>query len=263
MGTAASAGARPVGLVEGKAALVTGGASGIGRATAVALAREGARVLVVDRDAPGAEAVAKAIAEAGGVARGFAADVADPAAVAAMIEAALREFGRLDCAVNAAGILATPGLLHELVFEAWQRTLAINLTGVFLCLQHELRVMREQGAGSIVNVASGGGVLGTPALGHYCASKHGVLGLTKTAALENAKSGVRVNAICPGSTDTPMLQGFMSGSDAARKMILASTPPGRLGTPEESAEAAVWLCSDRASYVSGESLFVDYAAVAR
>jgi len=253
----------PGGLVEGKAALVTGGASGIGRATAIALAREGARVLVVDRDAAGAEAVAKAIAAQGGTARAFGADVSDPAAVAAMIDAAVRGFGRLDCAVNAAGILASPGLLHELALEAWQRTLAVNLTGVFLCLQHELRVMREQGAGSIVNVSSGGGVLGTPALGHYCASKHGVLGLTKTAALENAKSGVRVNAVCPGSTDTPMLQGFMSGSDAARNMILASTPPGRLGTPEESAEAAVWLCSDRASYVSGESLFVDYAAVSR
>lgn len=255
--------ARPGGLVEGKAALVTGGASGIGRATALALAREGARVVVADRDAAGAEAVVESIAEQGGDARAFLADVTDPGAVAAMIDAAARSFGRLDCAVNAAGILATPGMLHELTLDAWQQTLAVNLTGVFLCLQHELRVMREQGAGSIVNVSSGGGVLGTPALGHYCASKHGVLGLTKTAALENAKSGVRVNAICPGSTDTPMLQGFMRGSDAARKMILASTPPGRLGTPEESAEAAVWLCSDRASYVSGESLFVDYAAVAR
>ena len=255
--------AGPAGLVEGKAALVTGGASGIGRATAIALAREGARVWVVDRDAAGAERVAKAIAEGGGAALASGADVTDPAAVAATVEGAVRAFGRLDCAVNAAGILAGPGLLHELSLEAWQQTLAVNLTGVFLCLQHELRVMREQGAGSIVNVSSGGGVLGTPALGHYCASKHGVLGLTKTAALENAKSGVRVNAICPGSTDTPMLQGFMRGSDAARKMILASTPPGRLGTPEESAEAALWLCSDRASYVSGESLFVDHAAVAR
>lgn len=255
--------ARPGGLVEGKTALVTGAASGIGRATALALAREGASVLVADRDGVGAEAVAKTIAEQGGAARAFAVDIAQPAAVVAMIEAAVAAFGRLDCAVNAAGILATPGMLHELAFEAWQQTLAINLTGTFLCLQQELRVMRAQRSGSIVNVASGGGVLGTPALGHYCASKHGVLGLTKTAALENAKSGVRINAICPGSTDTPMLRGFMQGSDAARKMILASTPPGRLGTPEESAEAALWLCSERASYVSGESLFVDYAAVSR
>ena len=252
-----------VGLVDGKVELVTGGASGIGRATALTLAREGARVLVADRDGAGAEAVAKAIAEQGGEARAIVTDVARPEQVEAMVRAAIDAFGRLDCAVNGAGILATPALLHDLALDQWERTLAVNLTGVFLCLQQELRVMRAQRAGSIVNVSSGGGVLGTPALGHYCASKHGVLGLTKTAALENARSGVRVNAICPGSTDTPMLQGFMGSSAEARKMILASAPAGRLGTPEEVAEAAVWLCSDRASYVSGESLFVDYAAVSR
>lgn len=251
------------GLVDGKVALVTGAASGIGRATALALARDGARVLVADRDGAGAQSVAKAIAELGGEARASETDVSRPEQVAAMLRAALEAFGRLDCAVNGAGILATPALLHDLALDQWERTLAVNLTGVFLCMQHELRVMRGQGAGSIVNVASGGGVLGTPALAHYCASKHGVLGLTKTAALENARSGVRVNAICPGSTDTPMLQAFMGSSPEARKMILASAPPGRLGTAEEVAEAAVWLCSDRASYVSGESLFVDYAAVSR
>jgi NAD(P)-dependent dehydrogenase (short-subunit alcohol dehydrogenase family) len=251
------------GLVDGKVALVTGAASGIGRATALALARDGARVLVADRDGAGAESVAKAIAASGGEARATTTDVSRRDEVEAMVRAAVDAFGRLDCAVNAAGVLATPSLLHDLALDQWERTLAVNLTGVFLCLQQELRVMRAQGAGSIVNVSSGGGVLGTPALGHYCASKHGVLGLTKTAALENARSGVRVNAICPGSTDTPMLQGFMGSSAEARKMILASAPSGRLGTPEEVAEAAVWLCSDRASYVSGESLFVDYAAVSR
>ena len=251
------------GLVEGKVALVTGAASGIGRATALALARDGARVLVADRDGAGVESVAKAIAAIGGEARATTTDVSRRDEVEAMVRAAVDAFGRLDCAVNAAGILATPSLLHDLALDQWERTLAVNLTGVFLCLQQQLRVMRAQGAGSIVNVSSGGGVLGTPALGHYCASKHGVLGLTKTAALENARSGVRVNAICPGSTDTPMLQGFMGSSAEARKMILGSAPSGRLGTPEEVAEAAVWLCSDRASYVSGEALFVDYAAVSR
>lgn len=249
-----------MGLVEGKATLVTGGASGIGRATALALAREGARVWVADRDGAGAEAVAKEIGES---ACACATDVSKPAEVEAMVQAAIAAFGRLDGAVNAAGVIAAPALLHDMPLADWERTLAINLTGVFLCLQQELRVMRVQGAGAIVNVSSGAGVLGTPALGHYVASKHGILGLTKTAALENAKSGVRVNAICPGSTDTPMLQGFMAGSPGARKMILASTPPGRLGRPDEIAEAAVWLLSDRASYVSGESLFVDYGAVSR
>jgi NAD(P)-dependent dehydrogenase (short-subunit alcohol dehydrogenase family) len=251
------------GLVEGKGALVTGGASGIGRATALALAREGARVLVADRDGAGAEAVAKEIAACGGTALARATDVTDPAAVEAMVRAALDAFGRLDCAVNNAGVTNAPASLHEVAFAEWERTIAINLTGVFLCLQQELRVMRAQQGGSIVNVASGAGVLGTPALAPYTASKHGVLGLTKTAALENARAGIRVNAICPGSTDTPLLGAFMSSSEAARKMILASAPSGRLGRPEEVAEAAVWLCSDRASYVSGESLFVDFAAVSR
>jgi NAD(P)-dependent dehydrogenase (short-subunit alcohol dehydrogenase family) len=139
----------------------------------------------------------------------------------------------------------------------------VNLTGVFLCMRAELPPMRAQGAGAIVNLSSGAGVIGAPGLAHYCASKHGILGLTRTAALENARAGVRVNAVCPGSTDTPMLQGFMSRSDAARKMILSSVPSGRLGTPEEIAEAVVWLCSDRASYVTGESLLVDGGAVAR
>ena len=248
------------GLVEGKAALVTGAASGIGRATALALAREGARVLATDRDGAGAEAVAK---EIGAAARAARVDVTREDEVDAMVQGALDAFGRLDCAVNAAGVLGPPGPLHELALEAFERTLAINLTGLFLCLKRELVAMRAQGAGAIVNVSSGGGLIGTPFLAGYGASKHGVLGLTKTAALENARAGVRVNAICPGSTDTPMLQGFMGSSPEARKMILATAPSGRLGAPEEIAEAAVWLCSDRASYVSGESMLVDLAAVAR
>jgi NAD(P)-dependent dehydrogenase (short-subunit alcohol dehydrogenase family) len=252
-----------VGLVDGKVALVTGAASGIGRACARALAREGARVLASDRDAAGAEATAKAIGEAGGTARAVRADVSVPADVEALVRAALDAWGRLDAAVNAAGVLPAPGPLHEVPFAEWERTIAVNLTGVFLCMQQELRVMLPQGAGAIVNVSSGGGAMATPGLAPYGASKHGVLGLTKTAAVECARAGVRVNAICPGSTDTPMLQGFMASSEQARRMILASAPTGRLGTPEEVAEAAVWLCSDRASYVSGESLFVDGAAVAR
>jgi NAD(P)-dependent dehydrogenase (short-subunit alcohol dehydrogenase family) len=249
------------GLLEGRAALVTGAASGIGRATALALAREGAAVLAADVDGAGAERVA---GELGGAGRGLRCDVTRVEDVAAMVRAALDAFdGRLDCAVNNAGIVAPGGLVHEIALEAWERQLAVNLTGVFLCLQAELRVMRAQRAGAIVNVASGAAVIGAPGLAHYCASKHGVLGLTRTAALENAALGVRVNALCPGSTDTPMLRGFMAGSEAARTMILGSIPSGRLGTPEEVAEAAVWLCSDRASYVNGHALLVDGAAVAR
>jgi NAD(P)-dependent dehydrogenase (short-subunit alcohol dehydrogenase family) len=252
------------GLVEGRTALVTGAASGIGRATALALAREGAAVLAADVDGAGAERVAEEIARAGRRGHAVRCDVTRADEVAAMVRAALDAFGgRLDCAVNNAGIVAPGGLVHEIAPEAWDRQIAVNLTGVFFCVQAELRVMRAQRAGAIVNMASGAGVIGAPGLAHYCASKHGVLGLTKTAALENAALGVRVNALCPGSTDTPLLRGFMEGSEAARKMILGSIPSGRLGTPEEVAEAAVWLCSERASYVSGHALLVDGCAVAR
>jgi NAD(P)-dependent dehydrogenase (short-subunit alcohol dehydrogenase family) len=251
------------GLLAGKAALITGGASGIGRATALAFAREGARVLVADTNAAEGEKVAQAIDDAGGRALFQRTDVTQEADVAALVKRALDAFGRLDCAVNNAGITGGGGAVQDLSLETWSRTLAINLTGVFLCLKHELAVMREQKAGAIVNMASGAGVIAVPGLAAYCASKHGVLGLTKTAAVENARSGVRVNAILPGSTDTPMLRAAMGSDPKLRKLIESSSPAGRLGRPEEIAEAALWLCSDRASFVSGESMLVDGGSVAR
>jgi NAD(P)-dependent dehydrogenase (short-subunit alcohol dehydrogenase family) len=251
------------GLVAGKAALVTGAASGIGRATALLLAREGARVALCDVDeAAGKETVA-AIAKQGAEACFLRADVTDEAQVEAAVRTSLEHYGRLDCAVNNAGITGAGGAIAEISLEAWSRTLAVNLTGVFLCMKHELPVMQRQGAGSIVNVASGAGLIAVPGLSPYCASKHGVLGLTKTAALENARTGVRVNAVCPGSTDTPMLRSAMEGSPDVEKLVLSSVPGGRLGRPEEIAEAAVWLCSDRASFVTGESMLVDGGSVAR
>ncbi len=251
------------GLVADKVALVTGAASGIGRATALLFAREGARVLVADVDASGGEATCAAIAGAGGEARFVRTDVTREAEVAACVRAAVDHFGRLDCAVNNAGITGGGGAIPDLDLELWNRTLAVNLTGVFLCLKHEIPVMRGQGGGAIVNVASGAGLIGVPGLPHYCASKHGVLGLTKTAALENARSGVRVNALCPGSTDTPLLRGAMAADPRLEKMVLSTIPGGRLGRPEEIAEAAVWLCSDRASWVTGESMLVDGGSIAR
>jgi len=250
-------------LLAGKAALVTGGASGIGRATALAFAREGARVLVADTAADAGERVAQEIREAGGQACFQRTDVTQEAEVAALVKRALAEFGALDCAVNNAGITGGGGAVQDLPLELWSRTLAINLTGVFLCMKHELAAMRARGSGAIVNMASGAGVIAVPGLAAYCASKHGVLGLTKTAAVENARSGVRVNAILPGSTDTPMLQAAMGSDPKLRKIIESSSPAGRLGRPEEIAEAAVWLCSDRASFVSGESMLVDGGSVAR
>ena len=172
-------------------------------------------------------------------------------------------FGGLDCAVNNAGITGTGGAITDLPLEEWGRILLINLTGVFLCLKHEIPIMKQQGGGAIVNMASGAGLVPVPGLAHYCASKHGLLGLTKTAVVESARSGVRINAICPGSTDTPSLRAAMDGNPQIEKMILSSVPCGRLGRPEETAEAAVWLCSDRASYVNGASMLVDGGAVAR
>jgi NAD(P)-dependent dehydrogenase (short-subunit alcohol dehydrogenase family) len=251
------------GIVEGKVALVTGAGSGIGRASALTFAREGARVIVSDLDVEGGAETLDAIRKAGGEASFIQADVSRENDVANLIQQTVATFDRLDCAHNNAGLSGSPSALHEMTVDEWQRVLAVNLTGVFLCLKHEIPKMLVQGGGAIVNTSSGAGVLGTPGLAHYCASKHAVLGLTKTAALENAQTGVRVNAVCPGAVDTPMLRAAMAGSQEIEKMVLRSQPTGRFGTPEEIAEAAVWLCSERSSFVTGESLLVDGGSVAR
>jgi NAD(P)-dependent dehydrogenase (short-subunit alcohol dehydrogenase family) len=250
------------GLLEGKSALVTGAASGIGRATAVAFGREGARVMLADIDEVGGRSAAAAIKDEGGDARFAVANVTSEPAVEALVAETVGAFGRLDCAVNNAGMTGAMGPLHQLPLEEFQHVLDLNLTGVFLSMKHEVLAMQSAG-GAIVNMASGAGLIAAPALSAYCASKHAVLGLTKTAAIENARSGIRINAICPGSTDTPMLRTSMAESAQVEKMILAGQPGGRLGTPDEIAEAAVWLCSDRASFVTGHSMLVDGGAVAR
>jgi NAD(P)-dependent dehydrogenase (short-subunit alcohol dehydrogenase family) len=251
------------GLVEGKIALVTGAASGIGRASAMAFGREGAKLVLCDVDEAGGKATADALAEAGFEARFLRVDVTDEVQVEALVRSAIEAFGRLDCAHNNAGITGAVGAVHEIDFDGWQRTLTVNLASMFLCMKHEIRAMLKQGGGAIVNTASGAGVVATPGIAPYCASKHGLLGLTKTAALENARTGIRINAILPGSIDTPMLQRFMGKDPRIEKLIRAGQPGGRLGRPEEIAEAAVWLCSDRASFVSGSSMIVDGAAVNR
>lgn len=250
-------------LLEERCILVTGGASGIGRAACLAFAREGARVLLSDVDAPGGEETAAAVRAAGGEARFVKADVGDEAQVEGLVKATVQSFGRIDGAFNNAGITGAVGPLHEIDRERFEQTLRTNLVGVFLCMKHEIRAMLKQGGGAIVNTSSGAGVVATPTLSAYCASKHAILGLTKTAALEHARTGIRVNAICPGSIDTPMLQRYMGNNPGIEKLIRAGQPGGRLGRPEEIAEAAVWLLSDRASFVSGASIFVDGAALGR
>jgi len=248
-------------LLEGRSALVTGGASGIGRASALAFAREGARVMLADVNAAGGEAVAAEIRAQGGEARFHLADVSDEAAVAALVAETVRVFGGLDCALNNAGITGPMGPLPGIALAEFERVIRLNLVSVFLCLKHEIPAMSAGGA--IVNMASASGMIPTPALSGYCASKHGVLGLTRTAAAENARTGIRINAVCPGSVDTPMLQTAMALGPEVKKMILASQPGGRLGEPEEIAEAVVWLCSDRASFVNGHSMLVDGGALSR
>lgn len=252
---------QPVEGMRGRAAVVTGGASGLGRATAVELGRAGVRVLVADVDeAMGAETVAL-VEEAGSEALFVATDVTRAEAVEAMVGACVAAFGSLDFAVNNAGTTGRGGLVGEYDLDDWRRTLAINLDGVFYSLRAELPVMVGQGKGAIVNVASGAGLVGFAGLPAYVASKHGVVGLTRAAALEYAQQGVRVNCVCPGSTRTPMLEGFMGDDPRVEKMMLAGVPLGRLGRPDEIARAIVWLLSDAASFVIGHALAVDGGSV--
>jgi len=248
-------------VLEGKAALVTGGGSGLGRASAIALARAGATVTVADVDEQGGKETAALVSEeAGGDADFVRADVTQADEVEAMVDKAVARWGHLDCALNNAGTTGVSAPTADYTLDDWNRAIALNLTGVFLCLKYELPAMLERG-GAIVNMASGAGLVGFPGLPAYVASKHGVVGLTRAAALEYASQGVRVNAICPGSTRTPMLEGFMGGDEQVERMMTRAVPLGRLGRPEEIAEAVVWLCSDAASFVVGHSLAVDGGSV--
>ena len=249
--------------LTGKVAIVTGASAGIGRAAARALAAEGAAVVLADLDVERGERAAAEIRDKGDAAVFVATDVADDAQVAALVEYTVREFGGLDLAFNNAGIEGTPGLAHECTMANWQRTLAVDLTGVWSCMRHEIPAMLARGGGSIVNCASVAGLVGFPSIAAYVAAKHGVVGLTKTAALEYAQQGIRVNAVCPGVIDTEMVERFTGHDADAEAAMLATEPVGRLGQPQEIADAVAWLCSERASFVTGQAIAVDGGFVAR
>jgi len=247
------------GILAGKSALVTGGASGIGRATALIMAREGARVAVADQTETGAAGTVALINAGGGQAIAIAADVADEAQVQAMVGRAVAAFGRLDCAFNNAGIaprhVGPAGQrTHEMSRQSFDAMLAVNTTGVFLCMKHEIVQMLAQGGGAIVNTASIAGLIGLPMASNYVAAKHGVVGLTKTAALEYAADKIRVNCVNPGYIKTPMTDPTMA---TRYEQLMTKVPMNRLGVPEEIAEAVMWMCSDKAAFMTGASHIID------
>ena len=251
--------------MDGQAALVTGAASGIGRAAAEQLAAKGARVLVADRNAAGGKETVARIEAAGGDAAFCEVDVGDEASVDAMVAAAVERFGRLDAAINNAGISDEPRAFTDLPTDAWDRMISINLTSVFLCMRAELRQMLEQeeragSRGAIVNTASGAGFIPAPGMPHYTAAKHAVTGLTKHAGQEYARQRVRTNCICPGVTDTGMMAAL---PDEFRKMVAKTSPTGELGTPGDVAALAVWLCSPESRWVNGQNIVVDGGGVVR
>jgi len=238
----------------GKIAFITGAASGIGRATAVAFAREGARVAVLDRTEDALRHTADAIKDAGGEVLVIGCDVSVPAQVEAAVARTVETFGRLDIAFNNAGIENKAAPVHEIELDEWDRILNINLRGTFVCMKHELAQMLKQGGGVVVNTSSGAGIRGVAGGSSYAASKHAIIGLTKSAALDYAKLNIRVNAILPGNIETPMMDRF-TGGDIQKAIDLE--PVGRLGKPEEIAEAVLWMSSDLGGFVTGASISVD------
>jgi NAD(P)-dependent dehydrogenase (short-subunit alcohol dehydrogenase family) len=248
---------------KGKVALVTGAASGIGLAIATAFAEAGASVVMADRDEQSVSEAASALIASGHKALAVGCDVSDESQVAAMVERSIAKFGRLDAACNNAGIHVPRAETADATGEDFDRANAVNLRGVWNCMKYELLEMRAQGSGSIVNVSSQSGIVGIPGLGAYTASKHGVVGLTKSAALEYASKGIRINALCPGSVHTPMVERALQSHPEAMKEVIKDIPLGRLGTAEEIAAAALWLCSPGASFVIGHALVVDGGYTAR
>lgn len=240
-----------------KVAFVTGAANGIGRATALAFAHEGANVVVADVSEQGNQETARMIEDLGGRVLAVKCDVTRTEDVKAALDKTIETFGRLDIAFNNAGVEQKKAATAELEEEEWNRIVDINLRGVFLCMKYEIPLMLKQGGGAIVNTSSGAGVIGIKGGAAYTAAKHGVIGLTKSAALDYASQNIRVNAVCPGYIETPMMDRFTGGTSEGREKVIAEEPIGRMGKPEEIANAVVWLCSDASSFAVGHALVVD------
>jgi len=245
------------GSFAGKVAFVTGAANGIGRAAALAFAREGASVVVADVSEQDNQETARKIEEAGGRALAIRCDVTRAEDVKAALDKTIETFGRLDAAFNNAGVEQATAALADITEEEWDRIVAINLRGVFLCMKYEIPLMLKQGGGAIVNTSAGAGVKGFGDGAAYVAGKHGVVRLSKAAALDYAQSNIRVNAVCPGIIDTPMMDRVSGGTSEGRERVIAQEPIGRMGKPEEIAATVVWLCSEAASFVLGHAMVVD------
>ena len=244
-------------IFEDKVVIVTGGSFGIGRATAIAFATRGAKVVVADWLEDKEQTTLQQIKAAGGQAIFLTCDVSKSNDVRSMVDKTIATYGRLDFAFNNAGIEGAMANTQECTEENWDKTININLKGIWLCMKYEIPYMVQQGKGAIVNCASVAGLIGFPGLPAYVVSKHGVVGLTKTAALENAKQNIRINAVCPGIIHTEMIDRITGLDKEVEKQYISMEPVGRMGKPEEVAEAVIWLCSDAASFVTGHSMPVD------
>lgn len=244
---------------ENKVVIVTGASSGIGLATAKAFAREGAKVVISDINEQAGQETVKSIENESGEATFIKCDVSSEEDVKNLVDMTIQKYGRLDCAYNNAGIEGTPSSTTECSVSNWDKTINTNLKGVWLCMKYEIPAMLKNGKGSIVNCSSIAGLVGFETIPAYVASKHGVIGLTETASLEFAKQNIRVNAVCPGVIDTPMLERFTQGNE---EQMAQQDPMGRVGRPEEIADSVLWLCSEKSSYVTGQAIAIDGGWVA-